>query len=67
MGVTSDRTKEMVKITQDNHTYSLFEQYGVASCSSAYKPGVVIEFPIDQPEKLLSKEDIQHFQSSRAP
>ena len=64
MGVTRDRAKGTVTITQDNYTKSLLERYGMASCNPTYTPGVGKELSLDQPEeKLLSNEDKQRFQA----
>ena len=51
-------------ITQEKCTKSLLERYGVANCVSTYTPGVGKELSLDQPkERLLSKEEKQHFQA----
>ena len=64
MGVTRDREKGTVTITQENYTKSLLERYGMANCNPAYTPGVGKELSLDQPEEgLLSKEEKQRFQA----
>ena len=40
MGVTLDRQKGTVTITQEKYTKSLLEQYGMSCCNSTYTPGV---------------------------
>ena len=62
MGVTRDREKGTVTITQDKCTKSVLERCGMARCNSTYTPGVGKELSLDQPEKLLSKEK-QRFQA----
>ena len=62
MGVTRDREKGTVIITQEKCTKSLLERYGMASCNSTYTPGVGEELSLDQlEERLLSKEEKQRF------
>ena len=62
MGVTRDREKGTMTITQDNYTKSLLERYGMGNCNPTYTSGVGGELSLDQPEeKLLSKEEKQHF------
>ena len=65
MGVTHDREKGTVAITQDNYTKSILEWYGMmGNCNPAYTPGVGNELSLDQPEEtLLNKEDKQRFQA----
>ena len=64
MGVTRDREKGTVIITQEKCTKSLLERYGMASCNSTYTPGVRKKLWLDQPEeRLLSKEEKQRFQA----
>ena len=64
MGVTRDREKGIVTITQEKYTKSLLERYGMASCNSTYTPGVGKELSLDQAEeKLLGKEEKQRFQA----
>ena len=64
MGVTRDREKGTVTITQEQYTKSLLERYGMASCNSTYTPRVGKELSLDQPEEsLLSKEEKQRFQA----
>ena len=56
MGVTRDREKGTVTITQERYTNSLLKRYGMASCNSTYAPGVRKEVSLDQPEeRILSK------------
>ena len=63
MGVTCDREKGAVIITQEKYTKSLLERYGMANCNSTYTPGVGKELPLDQPEESLpNKEETQRFQ-----
>ena len=62
MGVTRDREKGTVTITQEQYTKSLLERYGMTSCNLTYTPGVGQELSLDQPEeRLLSKEEKQRF------
>ena len=64
MGVTHDREKGTVTITQEKYTKSLLGRYGMANCNSTYTPGVGKELSLDQPEeRLLSKEERQRFQA----
>ena len=64
MGVTRDREKGTVTITQDKCTKSVLERCGMARCNSTYTPGVGKELSLDQPEeRLLSKEEKQRFQA----
>ena len=53
MGVTRDREKGTVTITQEKYPKSLLERYGMASCNSTYAPGVGKELSLDQPEERL--------------
>ena len=63
IGVTCDREKRTVTITQDKFTKSLLERYGMGNCNSTHTPGVGSELFLDQPEeKLLSNENKQLFQ-----
>ena len=64
MGVTRDREKATVTITQETYTKSLLELYGMASCNSTYTPGLGKGPSIDHlEERLLSKEEKQRFQA----
>ena len=64
IGVTRDREKGAVTISQGNYTKSILERYGMENCNPAHTPGVGKEFSLDQPaEKFLSKEDKQRFQA----
>ena len=63
MGVTRDREKGTVTITQYNYTKSLLERYGMGNCNPTYTSGVGGELSLNQPEeKLLSKKEKQRFQ-----
>ena len=63
MDVTRDREKGTVTIAQDGYTKFLLERYGMEDCNPTYTPGVGRELFLNQPEeKLLDKEDKQHFQ-----
>ena len=63
VGVTRDREKGAVTITQEKYTKSLLERYGMASFKSTYTPGVGKELSLDQPEERpLSKKEKQRFQ-----
>ena len=64
MGVTRNREKGTVTISQGNYTKSLLERYGRASCNPAHTPGVGTELSLDRPdEMLMSKEEKQRFQA----
>ena len=64
MGVTRDRKKGTVTITQGKYAKFLLERYCMASCNSTYTPGVGKELSLDQPEKrLLIKKEKQGFQA----
>ena len=64
MGVTRDREKGTVAITQEKHTKSNLERYGMTNCNSTYTPGVGKELSLDQPEeRLQSKQEKQRFQA----
>ena len=57
MGITRDRDKGAVTISQENHTKSLVKRYALVSVNPVCTPGVGIELSLDQPkERLLSKE-----------
>ena len=56
MGVTRDRKKGTVAITQDNYTKSLLERYGMGNYNPTYTPGVESELSLDQPEEKLSEQ-----------
>lgn len=61
MGITRNRTKGAVTITQDNYMKSPLEQCGMVSCNPAYIPGVGM---FDQSEKeLWNKESKQLFKA----
>lgn len=67
VGVTLDSTKGTVTIAQDNHAKFLLGQHGMASCNSAYTPGVGKGLSFEQPEKkLLNKDGKQRFQTLTA-
>ena len=58
MGVTRDREKGTVTITQEKYAKSLLERYGMASCNSMYTPGAGKELSLNQPEdRLLAREE----------
>ena len=62
MGVTRDREKGTVTITQEKYTKPLLERYGMVSCNSTYTPGMGKELSLDRPEeRLLSKEGKKRF------
>ena len=64
VGVTCDREKGTVTISQETYTKYILERYDMASCNPAHTPGVGTELTIDQPKKrLLSKEEKQRFQA----
>ena len=53
MGVTRDRDKGKVTITQEKYTKSLLERYGMTNCNSTYTRAVGKELSLDQPEGSL--------------
>ena len=62
MGVTRDRDKGTVTITQEKYTKSLLERYCMATCNSTYTPRVGKDLSLDQPEERLRKwEEKQRF------
>ena len=64
MGVTRDRKKGTVTVSQGQYTKSILERFGMANCNPAYKPGVGTKLSLNQSaEKLLRKEDKQQFQA----
>ena len=64
MGVTRGREKATAIFTQDKHTKSLVELWGMASFNSTYTPGVGKERSLGQSdERVISKKEQQRFQA----
>lgn len=48
MGVTRDRTKKTVTITQDNYIKSFLKRCSMANYNPAYTPGLRTELSLDK-------------------